>query len=46
MSEMDGELKRLGRKYHELIVNEVLPPSKRQEFLAASQASPWKPSLN
>ena len=40
MSGMEGDLQSLGREYHDLIRNHVLPPGQRSDF---DQLAVWKP---
>ena len=40
MSEMEGDLQSLGREYHDLIRNHVLPPGQRPDF---DELAAWSP---
>jgi len=40
MSAMEGDLQSLGREYHDLIRNHVLPPGQRPDF---DQLAAWSP---
>ena len=43
MSDMEPELVRLGNRYRDIIRNNVLPLSQREEFTDFALAEPWSP---
>lgn len=43
MSDMEPELVRLGNRYRDIIRNNVLPESQRDQFTEFAQAQPWSP---